>query len=117
MQNEQPPAWLPALLEATHVGESCLELGSGTGELSAQLARNGRHVQLLDFSAASLQLSRDLFEQLGLTGTFLQGDVTERLSPAEHSVDVVWSSGLLEHFDPHIIEHIVTESARIARRR
>ncbi|MCC7395822.1 MAG: GNAT family N-acetyltransferase [Planctomycetes bacterium] len=112
-----PPAWLPALLQATAAGERCLELGSGTGELSAHLARAGRDTLLLDFAAASLATSRALFTQLGLTGEFVQADVTGALPLPDAAVDVVWSSGLLEHFETDVIDHIVRESARVARRR
>lgn len=111
------PAWLPALLEATAPGESCLELGSGTGELSAHLARQGRTVQLLDFSQQSLDLARELFDALGVSGTFVHADVTGTLPYADRSIDVVWSSGLLEHFEPDEVAHIVAESVRVARRR
>ncbi|MBZ0151248.1 MAG: class I SAM-dependent methyltransferase, partial [Planctomycetes bacterium] len=87
------------------------------GELSAHLARAGRDTLLLDFAAASLATSRALFTQLGLTGEFVQADVTGALPLPDAAVDVVWSSGLLEHFETDVIDHIVRESARVARRR
>jgi glycosyltransferase involved in cell wall biosynthesis/ubiquinone/menaquinone biosynthesis C-methylase UbiE len=113
----EAPAWFEALLETTAPGETCLELGSGTGELSARLQRRGRAVSLLDFSQASLDFARELFDRLGAEGAFVRGDVLGRLPHDDCSVDVVWSSGLLEHFEPAQIDHIVRESARVARRR
>lgn len=116
VRNEPAPAWFQALLHTTRPGEHCLELGSGTGELSARLALAGRRVTLLDFSTASLDLAQELFRRLSLPAGFVHADVTQQLPFGDRIFDVVFSSGLLEHFEPDGIEHIVRESARIARR-
>jgi len=107
--------WVEALLEQTNVGQLVCELGSGTGELSAHLAKAGRHVVLVDYSQGSLDFGREVFAELGLSGRFVLADVTEPLPFETDSFDLVWSSGLLEHFDDKQIVHILTESRRISR--
>jgi glycosyltransferase involved in cell wall biosynthesis/SAM-dependent methyltransferase len=109
------PAWLAPVLAATRPGDRTLELGSGTGELSAALALAGRVPTCLDFSAASLAFAREVFGRVGREGAFTQADVTTTLPFADGAFDVVWSSGLLEHFDPATQARIVAESARVAR--
>lgn len=106
--------WLSSLVAHTESGKAVLELGSGTGELSAGLAAKGRQVTLLDFSEESLSFSQRLFEELGLEGRFEKGDVLESLPFADDSFDCVFSSGLLEHFNGEQIEHIMAESARVS---
>lgn len=108
--------WGQLLLELTNPGEVCLELGSGTGEISSTLAMHKRQPVLLDFSVDSLKFSERLFSMLRLEGEFKQADVLHDFPCASASADVVWSSGLLEHFSDAQIQHIVSESARVARR-
>ncbi|HYC77583.1 MAG TPA: methyltransferase domain-containing protein, partial [Planctomycetota bacterium] len=110
------PAWFSAVLDVAERGDRVLELGSGTGELSAHLAREGRKPTLFDFSAASLELSRAVFREARLDGAFVEGDVTRRLPFPDGAFDVVWSSGLLEHFEPADLGAVVRESARVSRR-
>ncbi|WP_374287648.1 methyltransferase domain-containing protein [Desulfovibrio desulfuricans] len=108
--------WGQLLLELTKPGEVCLELGSGTGEISSTLALHKRQPVLLDFSVDSLRFSERLFSLLHLEGEFKQADVLGELPCGRASADVVWSGGLLEHFSDGQIQHIVSESARVARR-
>jgi glycosyltransferase involved in cell wall biosynthesis/SAM-dependent methyltransferase len=110
------PQWIEPVLAASKTGDRVLELGSGTGELSAALARAGRRPTCVDFSAASLDLAERVFGALGVRGSFVEADVTRRLPFPDASFDVVWSSGLLEHFDAATQAHIVAEAARVSRR-
>lgn len=116
VKSGKSPIWVRPILDATTSGESVLELGSGTGELSAVLARNGRRVALLDFSAASLAFAGEVFDLAGTSGDATEADVTAPLPFADDSFDVVWSSGLLEHFAPETQQKILQESLRVARR-
>lgn len=116
VRSDPGPEWFSAILDATRAGETVLELGSGTGELSARLALAGRKVILLDYSHESLEFSQQLFAALGLTAEWQHGDIRQRLSLPDKAVDVVWSSGVLEHFSDSEIIHILKESARVARR-
>lgn len=111
------PKWIQPILSETAVCDSLLELGSGTGELSAFLALSGRETILLDFSSDNLDFAAKVYSELELSGKFVNADVLERLPFADDEVDVVWSSGLLEHFEEHQIQFIVSESARVARKR
>ncbi|MEE9391293.1 MAG: GNAT family N-acetyltransferase [Planctomycetota bacterium] len=115
IRKHEVPAWIEPVREQTQAGQRVLELGSGTGELSAELARDGREVTLVDFSDKSLELAEAVFAGLNLQGTFTQADVLKRLPFPDDHFDCVWSSGLLEHFDDDQIAHIVTESARVSR--
>lgn len=111
----QVPEWINPLLENTQVGDSVLELGSGSGELSAFLASEGRQVVLIDYSQESLDFSEQVFKELGLSARFIRADVSKELPLPDNHVDMAWSSGLLEHFDDEEIVHILSESARVSR--
>ncbi|MDI6791950.1 MAG: GNAT family N-acetyltransferase [bacterium] len=106
--------WLKAIIENTAPGQRVLELGSGTGELSAALALQGRQVTLLDFSPKSLEFSQEIFQFLEISGEFQRGDVLQKLPFPDNMFDCVWSSGLLEHFDDGQIVSIIRESARVS---
>ena len=114
--NGASPIWVRPILAATKPGDSVLELGSGTGELSAVLARNGRKVTCLDFSAESLAFAGRVFDLAKAEGDAVQADVTAPLPFADGAFDVVWSSGLLEHFPSETQQKILAESLRVARR-
>lgn len=109
------PEWISVMLEESRPGDACLELGSGSGLLSASLAKQGRKTSLLDFSADSLAFSKRLYDELNLSGEFTHADVLQPLPFADETFDCVWSSGLLEHFSDAEIQHIVSDSARISR--
>ena len=78
-------------------GMRVLELGSGSGHLSACLAEAGYKVALLDFSEVALEKSKETFAHYGLVGTFINGDIFN-LSQITESYDLVWNSGVMEHF-------------------
>lgn len=115
VRNGDSPAWLQQILESTAPGDMCLELGSGTGALSAALAMQGRRVLLLDFSQESLDFSERLFERLGLQARFIHADILTKFPLEDDSCDCVWSSGVLEHFSAAELAHIMRESVRVAR--
>ncbi len=77
---------------------SLLELGSGSGHLSGLLAQQGYKVTLLDFSEKALEKSKQFFDKHGLNGQFIKGDLLD-LSNIESIYDVVWNSGVMEHFN------------------
>jgi SAM-dependent methyltransferase len=110
------PVWVEPLLAHTAPGDVVVELGSGTAELSAILAAYQRRVILIDFSSDNIEFARELFDRLGLPGEFICADITRGLPQADGSVDAVFSSGLLEHFDDETIGCIMNESARISKK-
>lgn len=80
-------------------GSKLVELGSGSGHLSAILAQEGYDVTLLDFSPVALEKAKSTFHELGLRGTFINGDLLGDLSFLGDEYDLAWNSGVMEHFD------------------
>lgn len=116
ISKRQVPEWVKPLIDNTKEGDLVIELGSGTGELSAYLSYKGRKVILVDYSQDNLNFSREVFKHLGLSGEFVLADVTKKLPFPDNYADLVWSSGLLEHFSDDEIVRILKESKRISRR-
>jgi len=78
----------------------CLEVGSGSGRLSALLALEGHQLTCLDYTAEALRAARRNFDAINMPGRFVQGDAF-MLPFSIDSFDAVFSTGLLEHFrDP-----------------
>lgn len=109
------PVWITPLIKNTKSGDSVLELGSGTGELSAILSLHGRKLTLLDFSKENLNFAKELFASLSLHAKFVQHDILEELPFPDNSFDWVFSSGLLEHFTDEQIIFILNESKRVCK--
>jgi malonyl-CoA O-methyltransferase len=116
LRRNQFPVWCKPMLQNSQNGESMLELGSGTGTLSAVLAMYGRDTYLLDYSKDSIEYAKNLFKELNLKGNFLCQDILNRISMDDDSVDWVWSSGLLEHFTDEQITEILNESLRVGKK-
>ncbi|GAW29465.1 glycosyltransferase [Carboxydocella sp. ULO1] len=96
-------------------GACLLEVGSGSGEISAALAQNGYECTLLDASDVALNLSKLLFENNNCKGNFVKGDLFNLPFPDE-SFDIVWNSGVLEHFDDVEIVAALREMRRVSRK-
>ena len=104
------------LLEMTHPGDLLLELGSGTGAMSAVLAHAGRRIILLDWSRECLRFGCEVIAALGGTAGAVQADLQGVLPLRNGSVDCVWSSGVLEHFSEEQLQSVLRESGRVSRR-
>ena len=76
---------------------SFIEVGSGTGRISVQLAKHGAKVVLLDPSEAALGISKSFFSRAGTTGGLVRASGF-RIPCKSSSFDVVWNTGLIEHF-------------------
>ena len=106
------------IIELTDGGDVILEAGCGSGELSAQISLTGRNIILADFSDKILQRAEMLFSQSSLSRPKLVNcDLTKLLPFESDAVDVVWSSGVLEHWTDEELVPIVTEMKRISRKR
>ena len=116
VKSKQFPVWCDPLLQHSSIGDSMLELGSGTGELSAILGIYGRIPLLLDFSEESIDYTKALFKELGIEGHFYCENILGGMSLKTSSVDWVWSSGLLEHFSYEKIVDILKESPGFAKK-
>lgn len=75
-----------------------LEAGCGRGLISARIAEHGAQVYLLDISTEALKIAEKLFSARKLEALASLGDI---LDPPfeESSFDIVWNSGVMEHFD------------------
>lgn len=78
--------------------KTILELGCGTATLLLLISPCVKKVVGLDITDEALAISRNNFRLAGaLNAEFIQGDCRD--VPFTDSFDVVWSQGLLEHFD------------------
>jgi malonyl-CoA O-methyltransferase len=116
IRNNQYPVWSKSLLQHSSPDDSLLELGSGTGELSAILAIYGRTPHLLDYSKENINYAKVLFKELGIEGYFYCQNILEGIPMKTSSIDWVWSSGLLEHFSDDQIMDILKESVRVCKK-
>ena len=107
-----------AIAGLSEPGDSLLEAGCGS-ESCPPSWRAVRQIELADFSVPILERASRVFvlrgcPRLGLTCC----DLTKLPHPwSDNSVDVVWSSGVLEHWTDVELIPIVSEMARVARKR
>lgn len=94
------------------IGRDVLEVGCGRGSLSAYFSDAGWNCKLLDKSDKAIQLARKAFAESGLNASFDVGDCLN-LPYDDRSFDVVFSIGLLEHFDE--IHRVLFEQFRVLR--
>ena len=79
-------------------GKRILEAGSGTGRISVKLARlKGAKVVLIDVSRRITKYSLKLARQRGVSAEFIVASILS-LPIRPECLDIVWSSGVLEHF-------------------
>jgi malonyl-CoA O-methyltransferase len=116
IRSNQFPIWIKPLLQNSLFGDSMLELGSGTGELSAILAIYGRISHLLDYSEESIKYAQALFLELEIKGNLYHADILKGIPMTTSSIDWAWSSGLLEHFSDEQIIAILKESVRVCKK-
>ena len=100
------------ILGAQPIGKDVLEVGCGRGSLSAYFSDAGWNCTLLDKSKRAVQLARKAFSENGLHASFDVGDCLS-LPYDDRSFDVVFSIGLLEHFDE--INRVLSEQFRVLR--
>lgn len=90
-------------------GMTFLEIGCAPGKMLSWVAGVlGAHVSGLDLSDPGIRVARKLFAELGLSADLRRENVFET-SFAEESFDVVYSAGVIEHFeDPSDLVRIHT---------
>lgn len=96
------PSLLETLVRQFDVsGLHILEVGAGTGRDSAELARRGARVQVLDFADSSLRIVSEMKEREKLDNLRLVRGDAFRAPFADGTFDIVFHQGLAEHFrDP-----------------
>ena len=107
---------LKALLHLDITDKNILETGSGTGRISLRLAREGANVLLLDVSPVAVRFSKETFKRFQLDGLFIVGDIFH-LPLKDSILDVVWSSGVLEHYTTIDQKKAFDEALRVLERR
>ncbi|HEY2924537.1 MAG TPA: class I SAM-dependent methyltransferase [Candidatus Eisenbacteria bacterium] len=81
-------------------GRRVLEVGAGSGRDSVALAGAGATAVLLDYSAASLEVAREVAKRAGRRVHLVRADAL-RMPFRDGAFQVVFHQGLLEHFrDP-----------------
>ena len=98
------------LLAGNEGKKRCLEVGCGRGSLSAYFADAGWDSTLLDLSEAAIDRAKTAFKDAGLTAGFDVGNCLD-LPYKDKSYDLVFSIGLLEHFED--FEKVISEQVRI----
>ncbi len=105
------------ILKYTNDGESLLETGCGSGDLSAYLANNERIVSICDFSENILNQTIERFKvsKIKLFGAHIV-DITKKFPFEDNEFDVVWSSGVLEQWEDSEMLEVLKESVRVSKR-
>ena len=93
-------------------GKKALEVGCGRGSMSSYFADAGWDVTLLDYSQSVLEVARKVFVENRHRAGFLTGDVN-RLPLQAETFDVIYSIGLLEHFEN--IRQPIAEQLRVLK--
>ncbi len=108
----------PSIIEAIKKnfkleGLKVLEVGAGTGRDSAELARLGADVYVLDYAENSLKIVNSLRESEGLTNLHLvRGDAFKSPFP-DNTFDLVFHQGLAEHFKDSL--PLIQENYRVVK--
>lgn len=90
----------------------CLEVGAGRGTMSMYFADAGFNCTLLDACEEPLNQAKAAFTEHGLSARYVLGDATA-LPLADESFDVVFSYGLLEHFED--VAKPIAEQCRVLK--
>jgi len=90
-----------------------IELGCGRGILSFLMAKNGaKAVNLVDFSEEALDIARDLFVDVHNV-EFIKSDIFDLDELKKY--DIVFSSGVAEHFSDKLREEIIYKHLRMTK--
>ncbi len=92
-------------------GASLLEMGCGSGHLSLELARKGYKTTLLDFESSALEHAKAMYSKYGVSGEFIYADLLDTSLNLGNKFDVVWNSGVLEHFNFEKLVHALSQMA------
>lgn len=91
-----------------------LEAGAGTGTSSFQLAKLGGKVTLVDYSKPAIEKMQRLFNRNSFDAKFLCNDIRQ-IDEKDNTYDIVFNSGVLEHFSYNDQVSILKELGRICK--
>jgi 2-polyprenyl-3-methyl-5-hydroxy-6-metoxy-1,4-benzoquinol methylase len=94
-------------------GGRLLDVGCGAGIYSSLLAHHGYGVLGVDEEPRIVALAREMAEYLRATARFEEGSAFD-LSRWHGQFDLVFSLGVLEHFEPEVTIQLLREQARCA---
>jgi len=93
-------------------GKKVLEEGSGTGRMSLRISQlEGADIILIDVSRRITEYSRELARRKRVSADFIVASIFA-LPIKSECLDIVWSSGVLEHFDLVRQQLAISESLR-----
>lgn len=95
-------------------GKKIIEVGCGTGTTSIWLSKLGANISLLDISLNSIKLSKSLFQHKKRKASSFNASMFE-LPLKEKQYDVVWNTGVLEHFERNDQKRALLEMKRICK--
>jgi SAM-dependent methyltransferase len=95
-------------------GARVLELGCGAGLHTSLLASWGFDVTASDNDTSVLEVARETFRAFGQDVNVVEVDVTD-LPPDLTGFDLIFSLGLIEHFDREVTVELVRQQRRAAR--
>jgi 2-polyprenyl-3-methyl-5-hydroxy-6-metoxy-1,4-benzoquinol methylase len=91
-----------------------VEMGSGSGLLSRELAHRGINMTLLDYSPFSMGYALDKFKKVGLDCKFYVEDALRSTLPDDH-YDMAFNVGVIEHFSNENKKRLIKEMLRVIK--
>lgn len=95
-------------------GLKILEAGAGTGTTSFWLAKLGAWPTLVDYSPVAIEKMTAMFARNNLPAKFLRDDI-KQMSVEADSYDLVFNSGVMEHFSYQEQVEILLELKRVCK--
>jgi len=94
-------------------GGRLLDVGCGAGIYSSLLAHHGYQVSGVDEEPRLVALAREMAEYFRAPAVFQQGSAFD-LRAWYGQFDIVYSLGVVEHFDPEVTVKLIEEQSRCA---
>ena len=91
-----------------------LEIGAGTGTMSAFLSNMGMEITTVDNDPKILEIARQVKAKFGGHNYFQEADAFN-LPFTDNSFDLIFHQGLLEHFADSDIHKLLQEHLRVAK--